>query len=74
MTERVSLRQEELVCLGRILAHPNSLPEICPEGVVAHLLDLGMVERVLLLALPVIPARYGYRLTERGRLALRGEA
>lgn len=74
MTKRGLLTQEELACLGRILAHPSSLPECCPERVVAHLLDLGMVERVLLLALPVIPARYGYRLTERGRRTLRGEA
>jgi hypothetical protein len=70
MTEGVRLEHGELECLRRILSNPDSLPETCRESAVHHLLDLGMVERVLLLALPVIPPRYGYRITERGRRAL----
>lgn len=64
------LSATDLACLRYLSYYPDAELFQFDERVVGRLLAEGLVERVLQLAYPVLPQRYRYRLTSKGRSVL----
>lgn len=65
-----ALSPEALACLRALEIQPDTIPEQYSDRLLATLVAQGLVERVQTQALPVMPQRFGYRLTGRGRAVL----
>lgn len=68
MTE---LRPRERACLRYLARHPDSSPSQFSTSLLEGLVARGLLERGQSLSLPPLPAQNRYRLTWRGRQALR---
>ena len=65
------LTATESACLRYLLNYPEAELTQYDGQLVERLIHLGLIDRVLAMALPIIPQRVRYRLTETGRLVLR---
>lgn len=64
------LSAQERACLRHLSHSPETELAQFERDLVARLLVLGLVERVMQLAYPVMPQRERYRLTTQGRSVL----
>ena len=67
----IRLSEGELECL-RQLHGPQAFAGGCSDTLLRHLTALGLLEQVTVQPLPILPQRYAYRLTARGRDLLSG--
>lgn len=65
------LNTTELACLRYLLSYPEADLSQFGERVVNRLVEGGLIERVLLMTLPVLPRQVRYRLSEKGRAVLK---
>lgn len=67
------LSAEELACLRHLSHHPDAVAYPFSTQLLDNLAARGLVRKVRVLALPVVPQQYHYRLTSKGRKALIGQ-
>jgi DNA-binding MarR family transcriptional regulator len=67
------LSGKELACLRYLSRHPIATTSPFSTQLLDNLAARGLVEKVRVLALPVVPQRYHYRLTPKGRKLLIGQ-
>ena len=65
------LTATELACLRYLLNYPEAELSHYDNHLIERLLHLGLIDRVMRLALPIIPQHVRYRLTEKGRFVLK---
>lgn len=65
------LNSTELACLRYLLSYPEAELYQFDWRTVDRLLEWGLIDRVLLMALPILPRQVRYRLTEKGRDVLK---
>ena len=70
MGEPLHLDAHELACLQSLADRPEIAHPACGTPLLDHLVALGLLQRVPLLTLPVLPTRYGYRVTMLGQRIL----
>jgi len=67
-----SLTPQELGCLQSLAAGEPASSPLCPSRAVGRLIDLGLVEPLPSVWLPLEMHQSGYRLTSSGRAVLAG--
>lgn len=70
--QTVSLSAEQLACLRYLSQHPDATMTPFSTQLLDNLVARGLVKKVRVLALPVVPQQYHYRLTPKGRKLLVG--
>ena len=65
------LNATELACLHYLSSYPEAELSQFDGRLVQRLVDRGLIDRVLLMALPVLPRQVRYRLSEKGRAVLK---
>jgi len=70
MSAPLHLDAHELECLRQLAARPDGARLTCRDALLDHLVALGLLQKVLALALPVVPPRYTYRITALGQRVL----
>lgn len=71
--QTASLSPEELACLRYLSRHSEATANPFSTQLLDSLVARGLVEKVRVLALPVVPQQYHYRLSPKGRKVLIGQ-
>lgn len=69
-----SLSAEQLACLRYLSQHPDTTANPFGTQLLDGLVARGLVKKVRMLALPVMPQQYRYRLTPKGRKVLEAQS
>ena len=73
MNERdlaMRLNSTELACLHYLLSYPEAELSQFDGRLVERLVDWGLIDRMLVMTLPILPRQVRYRLSEKGRVVL----